>query len=149
MKQFQPGDVIEVKLPGGFAYVQITHNHPAYPEVIRALPGYYKKPPENILELASGQSVFTVMLPLFSAIERGMLEGRKVTSTKVPSSDSTFPTFRIPIRDRQGNVVYWWFWDGEGLNYDAKPDAGSENMPLREITTTDTFIERLSATAPC
>ena len=145
MKQFQPGDIIEIKLPNGFGYLQVTHNHPAYPEVVRALPGRHAARPANIAELASGKTKFTFMLPLFSVLQKGMLEGEKVGAAKIPASDTTFHTFRMPIRDKQGNVVYWWFWDGEGLRYDADPDASTNDMPLREITTADTLIEKLSA----
>ena len=145
MKQFQPGYIIEVKLQNGFGYLQVTHNHPAYPEVVRALPGRHNKRPGDIAKLAAEKTAFTCMLPLFSVIEKGTLAGEKIGSTKIPSADSTFPTFRTPIRDKQGNVVYWWFWDGEGLRYDAEPDASTDGMPMREITTADTLIEKLSA----
>ncbi|MBO6807535.1 hypothetical protein [Thalassospira sp.] len=145
MKQFQPGDIIEITLPQGFGYLQVTHNHPAYPEVVRALPGRHPARPANIAELAKGKTEFTLMLPLFSALKQGMIKGEKVGAAKIPANDSTFPTFRMPIRDKQGNVVYWWFWDGEGLHYEANPDASTDQMPLREITTADALIAKLSA----
>lgn len=75
MKQFQPGDIIEVKLQNGLGYVQVTHNHPAYPEVVRALPGRHSKRPDDIAMLVAGKTAFTCMLPLFSVMEKGGLEG--------------------------------------------------------------------------
>jgi hypothetical protein len=39
----KPGDVIEIKMPAGTAYAQVTHEHEEFGYLIRALP----QPPEK------------------------------------------------------------------------------------------------------
>jgi hypothetical protein len=50
----------------------------------------------------------------------------------------------MPIRDKQGEIVYWWFWDGRGLSYDAELDAEQAKLPLREVMSGKRFLQLLS-----
>lgn len=144
MSGFQPGDILEIRTDDGFAYVQVTHNHVAYPEVIRALAGRHAKRPANPADLASGRTAFTAMIPIGSILERGVLTGEKVANAAVPEEARDFPTFKIPIRDKTGAIAYWWYWNGEGLRYDADPNDAPAEMPPREVTTANMFFSKLS-----
>jgi hypothetical protein len=62
----------------------------------------------------------------------------------VPAEHRDFPTFRMPIRDKQGEIVYWWFWDGRGLSYDVELTTAQEALPMREVMTGKRFIELLT-----
>ena len=50
----------------------------------------------------------------------------------------------MPIRDKQGNIVYWWFWDGRGLSYDTELNAAAANLPMREVMTGQRLLALLS-----
>ncbi|MEW5420295.1 hypothetical protein [Amorphus sp. 3PC139-8] len=145
MYAFNPGDIVEIETSNGLAYVQVTHNHPSYPEVFRALPGLFQKRPDDFSLLAKREGVFVAMSPLRSAIERGSLSGEFCGNQPVPKSEQTFPTFKMAIRDKQGNVAYWWYWDGEGLRYEADADADNETLPAREIMSVKALVGRLAA----
>jgi hypothetical protein len=51
----------------------------------------------------------------------------------------------MAVRDRGGRVLYWWFWDGETLNFSNDPAETERSVPLREITGADRFLEMLTS----
>lgn len=138
-----PGDIVEVTTPKGLAYVQVTHLHPAYPEVVRALPGLFDACPD-LDALAREPARFVAMVPLEGAIGNGRDGLRKAGSAPVPEADREFPIFRMAIPDRKGGTAYWWFWDGEGLRYDMEPGPEAETMPLREVLGIAKLVARLA-----
>lgn len=144
MKRFIPGDIIEVEIQSGLTYLQVTSLHPSYPEVIRHIEGVYHSRPSDIETMPIHQSRILGMAPVAKLIESGSIIGRKVGTANIPHNFRTFPTFQMPIRDRQGQVVYWWFWDGEGIWYDRNPKAEkNHNFPIREVMTANMLMERL------
>lgn len=147
MSEFSPGDVVEIRTPKGLAYVQVTHRHPSYPEVVRALSGLHQGRPDHPDALAAEPASFTAMIPLKGALDRLKLQGEVVARAEIPEADRAFPTFRMPIRDKEGNVAYWWFWDGEGLSYDVELAEGQDRLPMREVMSAERFLARLTEPA--
>lgn len=147
MTVFAPGDVVEIQTGEGLAYVQVTHHHASYPPVVRALPGLFEVRPENVCSLVAKPEIFTVMIPLESALSRLGIAAEVVGHVDVSSADRAFPTFRMPIRDKRGEIVYWWLWDGEGLRYDVDLGAAHSNLPLREVISAERFLKRLTEMA--
>lgn len=147
MTELAPGDIVEITTPNGLAYAQVTHRHPAYPEVIRLLGGLHDTRPADLDALAAGPTRLTAMIPLGGAIARGSLRAERIDARAVPAPDTTFPTFKMPIRDKKGGIAYWWFWDGEGLRYDEQPGPEADAMPLREVLTADRLLERIAQMA--
>ena len=144
MEDYQPGDIVEIETSAGLAYVQLTHTHPSYPPVVKFLKGPFQKRPEAVTVLAREASPIA-MVPLSGVLKKLGLKHARVGTVEIPRAEREFPIFRMPIRDKKGEIIYWWFWDGEGLRYDADPDASTNDMPLREITTADALLEKLSA----
>ncbi|SFQ00430.1 hypothetical protein [Tranquillimonas alkanivorans] len=145
MTDYTPGDVVEVRIGDQLAYVQVTHNHPSYPPVVRAFGGLHEKRPEDLDALAAGPTHFVAMIPLGSALRHVGAEHELVARVQVPDEQKKFPTFRMPIRDKKGEIVYWWFWDGQGLSYDVELDDEQKALPLREVTSGARFLEMLSS----
>lgn len=143
MTDFKPGDVVEIVTDKGNAYVQITHNHPSYPPVVRVLNGIYESRPDDLTALVDGDTRFVCMIPLDGALERLGKRYEIVSHVKVPEERRAFPTFRMPIRDKKGEIVYWWFWNGRGLTYDVDLDEAQKELPLREVMTGTRFLELL------
>ncbi|SFF02546.1 hypothetical protein SAMN04488523_11543 [Sulfitobacter brevis] len=143
MIEFNPRDVIEIEILDHKAYVQVTHRHASYPPVVRALDGLHKDRPDDLQALVSGPTNFIAMIPLKSALSRSGARFELIEGADIPEVHRSFPTFRMPIRNKSGEIVYWWFWDGSGLSYDADLDADQEKLPLREVMTAQQFLERL------
>lgn len=143
MTEFEPGDLVEIETPKGLAYVLVTHDHPSYPTVVRALAGRHDTRPDDPAALARGPAAFTVMIPLAGALRKLGLEHRRVATLDISKIARNFPTFRMPIRDKQGQIVYWWLWDGRGLTYETDPTARTDALPLREITSANRFLNLL------
>ncbi len=143
MKDLMPGDLVEIGVGGRKAYAQITHNHSSYPPVVRALSGLHDKRPDDLDALAAGDTAFVAMIPLATALTRAGAKFEVLGRHPVPDAHRDFPTFRMPIRDKQGEVVYWWFWDGRGLSYDVELTEVQETLPMREVMTGARFLELL------
>ncbi|PHP65997.1 hypothetical protein CSC94_16770 [Zhengella mangrovi] len=139
-----PGDIVEIETPGGPAHVQVIHDHPSYPEVVRVLTGLQTARPADLEALARQETRFIAMLPLGRALETGRVRGTRLGTAAIPAECKAFPTFRMPIRDRQGNVVYWWLWDGEGLSHAGDLTAEQALLPIREVMPAETFVARLA-----
>lgn len=137
--QFTPGDVVEIETTEGKRLVQITHSHLTYPEILRGFSGDGL----DMDSVAKSPSLFRGMFPLFGALERGSIKGRKIGKATIPSADRNFPIFKTPIYDKNGDIAYWWFWDGDSLRYDAAPKENLAEIPRREVLTAVAFLEKL------
>ncbi|MAY88302.1 hypothetical protein [Arenibacterium halophilum] len=143
MKEFSPGDLVEVDTGVGLAYVLVTHDHPSYPTVVRVLSGRHDSRPTDLTALAKGPAHQTVMIPLAGALKRLGVAHEVAATIDISDIAHRFPTFRMPIRDKQGNIVYWWFWDGQGLSYEVDPSEEQNALPLREVTSAERLLALL------
>lgn len=144
MTDLTPGDLVEIHVGDKKAYAQITHSHPSYPPVVRVIKGLYDTRPADLDALVSGNTSFVAMIPLASAMTRASATVENLGTYQVPLEHCDFPTFRMPIRDKKGEIVYWWFWDGRGLTYDAELTEAQSALPMREVMTGARFLERLA-----
>ncbi|MBU1315793.1 MAG: hypothetical protein KJ947_21110 [Alphaproteobacteria bacterium] len=140
--QFAPGDVVEISTPAGLAYVQVTHTHVAYPEVVRILPGLHAERPP-VSAISSGKTRNVVMIPLAGALAQGKLDGVKVGTADIPGADRRFPTFKMPIRGKKGEIVYWWLWEDDGLTCTLEDDPRLGLASQREVPTIADFLSML------
>jgi len=137
--QLSPGDILALETGRGIRHVQITHLRAPYPDVLRAIAPTGSDRPEDI---AKGKTAFIAMVELTCALRDQAVSTTIVGRGTIPQSDRAFPTFRLPIRNKAGEIVYWWTWDGEGLS--VAPDAGETDLPIREILPVDQLRERLA-----
>lgn len=144
MTGFQPGDIIEIDVAGRKAHVQVTHLHGSYPPVVRAIEGLRERGADNAASVAGRSTKFVAMIPLQTALERAGVTYVNLGQAEIPEDHRVFPTFRMPIRDKQGNIVYWWFWDGRGLSYDTELDAATADLPMREVLTGQRLLALLA-----
>jgi hypothetical protein len=134
-----PGAILALQTARGIRHVQITHLRAPYPDVLRAIAPTESDRPEDI---ARGKTAFVAMVELARALRDGAATTTLIGHGPIPQADRPFPTFRLPIRNKAGEIVYWWTWDGEGLS--VAPDAGETDLPIREILPVDQLRERLA-----
>lgn len=138
-----PGDVIAIETDRGTRYVQVTHLQSPYPDVVRAI-----RPPlgaDAAEELAKGATAFIAMVELGRALRDEAVSAKVIGHAVIPQDCRAFPTFRLPIRNKAGEVVYWWAWDGSSLR--VAPEAADSDMPVREIVSVDVLRCRLAELA--
>ncbi|MEN8658995.1 MAG: hypothetical protein ABF313_13220 [Marivita sp.] len=145
MTDLSLGEVVEIEVGQKKAYAQITHYHPSYPPVVRALDTLYDVRPSDLAMLVAGKTRFVVMIPLETALTCAGAEFESLGQFDVPAEHRDFPTFRMPIRDKKGEIVYWWFWDGRGLEYNVELTAEQDALPLREVMSGTRFLELVAA----
>lgn len=136
-----PGDIIAIDTGVGIAHVQITHMREPYPDVLRAIrpaPAAGNGPEE----IAKGKTAFVAMVELANALTDPSIETRIIGHATIPQADRAFPLFRLPVRNKAGDVVYWWTWNGEALA--LAPDAGKIDLPIREVLPLNDLRKRLS-----
>ena len=135
-----PGDIIEFDTDAGPRHAQVTHLRAPYPDVLRAIaPNPTATTPA---EIANGKTVFTAMVELSRGLRDNGSALRVIGHATIPGESRAFPTFRLPIRNRDGEIVYWWMWDGEGLM--VAPEAGETDLPIREILPVAELKKRLA-----
>lgn len=114
-RRLQFGDVIEIHTPKGLAYAQYTHRHdkpPKYGEMIRVLPGLFKKRPGSFASLVTKTERFNTFVPLGAMVRRKIVE--IVANEVIPERCKAFPVFRSGNpHPKTGKIDVWWLWDGE------------------------------------
>lgn len=130
MEEYAPGDIVEVKTDKGLAYLQVTHTHASYPPVVRFLTGPHKNRPENVTVLTGSAEGPLAMVPLSGVLRKLNLAHTKVGTAEIPQGERKFPTFRMPVRDKQGEIIYWWFWDGQGVDLFLRTHGTPEKAAL-------------------
>ncbi|QFT62005.1 hypothetical protein [Roseivivax sp. THAF30] len=144
MTDVTPGEVVEIEIGPHKAYAQVTHNHSSYPPVVRALDGLHDNRPSDLNAVVAGKTRFVAMIPLLTALTRVGATFECLGTFDVPSEHGEFPTFRMPIRDKKGEIVYWWFWDGRSLSYDVELTSDQDALPMREVMTGSRFLQLIS-----
>lgn len=135
-----PGDIVEIETEAGVRHVQVTHLRAPYPDVLRAIAP--NPAAANPVEIAKGKTAFTAMVELSRALRDDSVAMRVIGHATIPQEHRAFPTFRLPIRNRDGEIVYWWMWDGEGLT--VAPEAAETDLPIREILPVAELKKRLA-----
>ena len=131
MARIDIGDVFETATEHGLLYVQLTHRHDEYGELIRVLDGTHDRRPGDVEALAARDDVWRGFYPLRAAVRQGLMS--PVAHAAVPAERAGFPTFKTGQRDRAGEVAQWWLWDREREWRIDELDAEQRELPDRGI----------------
>lgn len=141
-KRLRIGDVVEIRATYGFCYMQLSHKHPRWGTLVRALPGIFPTRPENLAELVSGEQQFLAFFPVQAALSQRLVDF--VGSFPVPEHAQAFPLFRAPVHDLcTSKITGWWLWDGEKEWPVGELRAEQKRLPLREGISCPVLIERI------
>lgn len=106
------GDIYELKVPSGLAYVQYTHEGEDNGELVRVLPGIHSSRPDDFASLSEQKELYFIFCLLAHGLRRGEIE--MVSNQPVPERARPFPTMRkAGGRSREGRVLNWHI--GHGL----------------------------------
>lgn len=135
--------MVEINVPGGAAYVQVTHEQEEFGYLIRALPGLHRSPP-NLGRLVQQSHRWVAFYPVDEAIKRGLV--RKIGSYPIPPTARDFPIFLAAgLPDRSGRVNDWWLWDGRDEKRIGALRDEQRDLPLREVINHEVLVTRLAS----
>lgn len=106
------GDIYEVKVPSGFAYVQYTHDGQEMGQLVRVLPNIYSVRVTDFAKVAKQRELYFIFLILAHSLPKTEFE--LVSNQPIPESARPFPTMRkTGGRAKGGRVLSWYI--GHGL----------------------------------
>ena len=106
------GDIYEVKVPSGLAYMQYTHEGEDNGELVRVLPGIYARRPDDFASFSQQKELYFTFCTLAIGLRKREVE--QVSNQPVPESARPFPTMRkAGGRSREGRILNWHI--GHGL----------------------------------
>ncbi len=90
----------------------------------------------------SEPAAFATFFPLDAALRAGVVKA--IGNYPIPRSAAGFPLFRTGVPNpATGEVETWWFWDGEREWRVGSISDEQQSMPIREILTLPTLVERI------
>lgn len=73
-KKIKFGDIFEIATPKGKAYLHYISKDKTLGDLIRVLPGLYKKQPDNLTELVTSQERYMIFFPLAAAYKKNIVK---------------------------------------------------------------------------
>ena len=151
------GDVVEITTPNGFAYAQLTHDHPEHGAVLRILPGLYESRPADLAALVRQRERYVTRYALHYALRLILMDDEFDEAPKlaivnemfpVPERNRRFPLFRSPKAPDPvtGEISSWFLWDGRGHTMAREIEqltAEHLDLPLGVIPDHRQFIEQI------
>lgn len=138
------GDVIEMEVNGGLAYLQLTHNHFAkgngfwYGWFCRVLPGSFAKRPtlKRLQQL--------VMEPeQFGCFFANVKDFEVVANIPTLPGNGLFPVFKQYIGGQPSPTSVWIFWDGQEERVAYRMPVAAAHLPNREIVDSAVVRQRI------
>lgn len=143
------GDIIEIPLSRGFAYVQYVYRHTTPPivmgDLVRVLPGVYQKRPTDFSKLNAMHERFITFFLIGIAVRRKMAS--IVAHQEVPDRFAKLPLFKaVGWHDpRTGEVQSWWLWDGKKSWKVDELTEEQKRLPLQEFIGFPVLVERIES----
>ena len=105
-KKASIGDILEVKTPAGFAYLQYTHAHHSMGSLLRILPGLYRVRPADLADLARQKELYYTFYPLKYALAGGDVE--IVSHQPIPDWAKPYPMMRASWGEDASGKTHTW-----------------------------------------
>ena len=143
------GDIVEVPLKRGFAYVQYVYRHRDPPvqmgDLIRVLPGIFAKRPKEFSELNAKHERFIAFFPVAIAVRRKYVS--IVAHEKVPERFKTLPLFKAAgLRSPEtSKPLSWGLWDGKKSWRVSELTEEERRLPLRQFINLMLLGERIES----
>lgn len=129
------GDVFELRVKDGFAYIQYSHKHtipPRFGTLVRVLPGVFAERPQDVSAIVNSREVFFQFIWLAHDVRAGNLTF--LGNFELPVWCSDFPLFRDGIiNPKTGAVHQWWLWDGSKEWMIKELTDAQRHLSLRRI----------------
>lgn len=144
MKRIKIGDVFEIDVTNGKAYLQYVYNNELIGELIRVLPGKFESQIDDLTQLVNGETEYFIHFPVKGAYKQKII--KLVGNYSLPNSLRIPNYFRDDKRDRDGNLIGWQIVNYETWERETVDLLTEEQKKLSPWGTwNDTFlIDRIS-----
>ena len=140
------GDVVEIPVPRkGYAYAQYINYHrepPGYGEMLRVLPGMFKKRPETVMSLVDEKELYFFFFPLGVACHRGYTT--IIGNAPIPKRLETWPTLRACNENFETGEKTWYLWDGKKSRCIGSLRPEHHDLSLKETWNLTELERRLA-----
>lgn len=137
------GDILELPIQTGFAYLQYVMKVPRFGVLVRVLRGTFVECPRLFSHLANQPESFVAFFPVGAAVAQGIL--RPVAHESVPERLQVLPLFRAAgnIDPKTGKVLDWWLWDGERSWPVGELRPEHRHLPIQEVLNDTMLVQRI------
>jgi hypothetical protein len=141
-KRLRLGDVLEIRSPRGYAYVQYLGRHEGYGAAIYVYPAWHKSRLESFDALKNARGYLT-FYPAQSAALQGLVE--IVGTLPVRLEESQLYVFRRRgARNRDGQVLAWIIERDGKETLKRKLTAADRKLPIASVWNHEYLIDRIS-----
>jgi len=134
------GDIYELRLSKGVAYLQYILRHtrpPQYGPVIRVLPGVFSHRIDDPEGLADQEERFLALYWLPGAVTDGIAD--RVGHREVPSRFDTWPLFK------DQSISKWRIWNGIATETENPLKPEHYDLPMKELVPRSLLIARIES----
>ena len=128
--------------PKVFAYLQYVNRDSLHGALIRVLPGFFVKRPENFSSIVLQQEQFFTFFLVSAAVNRGIVT--IMANEAIPESARKMPVLRTPGGiDKRGKILNWWILDGESKQLVSELSAEQKNLSIASVMNDTMLVHRI------
>ena len=142
------GDIVEIAVPGGFAYAQYVNRHrqpPHFGPFIRVFRGTFVSRPRDFVALVNTKEQFSAFYPLGVAVSQGFVQ--IVAHEDVPEDFREFPVFKGCNQDFHTGKKTWFLsrLSPQGIKYERLGDLPTKyrDYPLKTLISHKGLVDRI------
>jgi len=121
--------IYEIALPAGFGYVAVILRHATYGTILGVDRTLHQIQQRDLTGFTADQ---IVIFPLEAAVKAQTLSARHIGER--PVADVPRLCFKFAVRDKDGDPIYWWLWNGDTIEI-AGDDCDLSQLPERTVLT--------------
>jgi hypothetical protein len=138
------GDVVEIRVKGGFGYAQYINRHtdfPVYGPLIRVFEGVFDARRGDFSGLVKQKEQFQTFYPLGTAVSQGLVT--IVAHEEIPDRCREFPVFKAWNENFRTGKRTWFLWDGGEDRKVGQLTRQQRSYPIAEVITHPVLVERI------
>lgn len=136
------GEVFFLETAKGRAYFQYHSRNKLMGELVRVIKGEYPSD-IDVSSVVGAGTRFWIFFRIAAALKSGLISSCGVFP--IPEDAKDFPVFRAGLRDKEGKIDSWWFWDGEKEWFVGHITDEQKKMPMRGIWGENILINRIES----
>lgn len=142
-RKIKLGDIVEVPLTRGFAYVQYVYcDKKSHGDLVRVFPGKFNKRAKSLDDVVSQQDLYCCFFPVTKAVQLELVE--VVGSADIPRRYRKLPASKVYFENIETGEKTWFIFDGKGQRRKTERLSTEEKKyPMRQVLSIQVLVERI------